>query len=64
MMEPGVMNAGFVVKETNVFDKTYMFSVQDWYRDKGCHQCHKVRSYSLESLVVGKSWKVRMILQC
>jgi len=64
MMETGVMNAGFVVKESNVFDKAYMFSVQGWYRDKRCHQCHTVQSHSLESLIVGKLWKVRMILQC
>ena len=55
---------GFVVTETNVFDKTYIFSVQGWYWDKGCYQCRKVQSHSLESLIVGKSWKVRMILEC
>jgi len=55
---------GFIVTQTKVFDKTYIFSVQCHYRDKGCHQSCKVQSHSLESLTMGKSWKVRMILQC
>jgi len=28
MMETGVMNAAFVVKKSNIFGNTYMFSVQ------------------------------------